>query len=134
MRSRNARTTEEAIMKLTPFGLCVRKLRLEAGCRLKDMADFIGCSSAYLSAVEVGKRPVSDDIVHKAITFFEERGIHENNQIIEAADKSRDSLNVNTLSLDERGVLAAFARRMPEADDAKRTEMMRKLEGILNGD
>lgn len=119
-------------MKLTPFGLCVRKLRLEAGCRLKDMADYLGCSSAYLSAIEVGKRPVSEEITNKTIQFFEGRGIHAHQQISEAADKSQQSLNMDSLLGDERGVLAAFARRMPDADQGKRAEMLRKLQDILN--
>lgn len=119
-------------MQLTSFGLCVRKLRLEVGCRLKDMADFIGCSSAYLSAVEVGKRPITDDVVNKTIKFFESMGIYECNQIINAADQSRSTVNVDCLNSGERGMLAAFARRMPEADTDKRAEMLKKLEQLLN--
>lgn len=121
-------------MKLTPFGLCVRKLRLEANCRLKDMAEALGCSSAYLSAIEVGKRPVTEEISSKAIQFFEERGIHAKTQIIESADRSRHTLDMDSLLGDERGVLAAFARRMPEADHDRRSEMLRKLQDILHED
>lgn len=41
---------------MTPFGDRMRKLRAERGITLKDMADGIGVSSAYLSALEHGKR------------------------------------------------------------------------------
>lgn len=41
---------------MTPFGERMRKLRAERHVTLKDMAEAIGVSSAYLSALEHGKR------------------------------------------------------------------------------
>jgi transcriptional regulator with XRE-family HTH domain len=41
---------------MTPFGEHMRKLRTERGVTLKVMAEAIGVSSAYLSALEHGKR------------------------------------------------------------------------------
>jgi transcriptional regulator with XRE-family HTH domain len=41
---------------MTPFGERMRKIRAERGVTLKEMADGIGVSSAYLSALEHGKR------------------------------------------------------------------------------
>lgn len=41
---------------MTPFGQRLRELRAERGIALKDMAAGIGVSSAYLSALEHGKR------------------------------------------------------------------------------
>ena len=41
---------------MTPFGERMRKLRAERGVTLKEMAEGIGVSSAYLSALEHGKR------------------------------------------------------------------------------
>lgn len=41
---------------MTPFGDRMRKLRAERGVTLKEMAEAIGVSSAYLSALEHGKR------------------------------------------------------------------------------
>jgi transcriptional regulator with XRE-family HTH domain len=41
---------------MTPFGERMRKLRAERQVTLKDMAEEIGVSSAYLSALEHGKR------------------------------------------------------------------------------
>ena len=45
---------------LTRFGKKLRTLRLEKDQRLKDMADELGVTAAYLSAVENGKRSVPD--------------------------------------------------------------------------
>lgn len=41
---------------MTPFGDRMRKLRGERGVTLKQMAEALGVSSAYLSALEHGKR------------------------------------------------------------------------------
>ena len=41
---------------MTPFGDRMRKLRAERKVTLKDMAEALGVSSAYLSALEHGKR------------------------------------------------------------------------------
>ncbi len=41
---------------MTPFGERMRKLRAERGVTLKEMAEALGVSSAYLSALEHGKR------------------------------------------------------------------------------
>lgn len=45
---------------LTRFGKKLRTLPLEKDQRLKDMADELGVTAAYLSAVENGKRSVPD--------------------------------------------------------------------------
>lgn len=41
---------------MTPFGRHLRRLRAERGMTLKQMAVAVGVSSAYLSALEHGKR------------------------------------------------------------------------------
>ena len=41
---------------MTPFGARVRELRAVKGIQLKDMAQDLQVSSAYLSALEHGKR------------------------------------------------------------------------------
>lgn len=41
---------------MTPFGEKMRKLRIERNVTLKQMAEALGVSSAYLSALEHGKR------------------------------------------------------------------------------
>ena len=50
---------------LTKFGKQLRSLRIEKDLRLKDMADELGVTVAYLSAVENGKRAVPDSWVER---------------------------------------------------------------------
>lgn len=56
---------------MTPFGDKLRKLRRERGVSQKDMAEAIGVSAAYLSALEHGHRGVpSWAMVQKIIGYF----------------------------------------------------------------
>jgi transcriptional regulator with XRE-family HTH domain len=41
---------------MTPFGRFMRNLRTEKGLLLKDVADMLGVTSAYVSALEHGKK------------------------------------------------------------------------------
>ena len=56
---------------MTPFGDRMRKLRSERGVTLKEMAAAIGVSSAYLSALEHGKRGRPGwHLIQRIITYF----------------------------------------------------------------
>ncbi|MDP9139063.1 MAG: helix-turn-helix domain-containing protein [Pseudomonadota bacterium] len=56
---------------MTPFGEQVRKLRAERGRTLKDMAEGVGVSAAYLSALEHGRRGrPSWYLIQRIIAYF----------------------------------------------------------------
>ena len=56
---------------MTPLGAKLRALREERGVTLKDMAKALNVSSAYLSALEHGRRGVPNwAMVQKIIGFF----------------------------------------------------------------
>ena len=56
---------------MTPFGDRMRRLRSERGVTLKDMAEAIGVSSAYLSALEHGKRGRPGwHLIQRIIAYF----------------------------------------------------------------
>tara|TARA_R110002020_G_scaffold80502_7_gene200853 strand:+ start:3670 stop:4038 length:369 start_codon:yes stop_codon:yes gene_type:complete len=56
---------------MTPLGARIRQLREERGISLKDMAQALNISSAYLSALEHGRRgKPTGFLLHRMITFF----------------------------------------------------------------
>lgn len=57
--------TQKRTSKPTVFGKEVRKVRLGRDMTLGNMADDLGYSPAYLSAIEIGKREIPDDLVQK---------------------------------------------------------------------
>lgn len=50
---------------LTPFGKSLRKLRLDRGLLLKDMADLLDVSPSFLSAVEAGRKAIPPRIIEE---------------------------------------------------------------------
>ena len=56
---------------MTPLGAKIRQLREERGISLKQMAAALNVSSAYLSALEHGKRgKPTGFLLHRMIPFF----------------------------------------------------------------
>ena len=56
---------------MTPFGEKMRKLRADRGITLKQMSTAIGVSSAYLSALEHGKRGRPGwHLIQRIIAYF----------------------------------------------------------------
>jgi transcriptional regulator with XRE-family HTH domain len=56
---------------MTPLGAKMRALREERGISLKDMAAALNVSSAYLSALEHGRRgKPTGFLLHRIIAFF----------------------------------------------------------------
>ena len=53
------------IVNITPFGKELRKLRIDTDEVLVNMADKLHITSAYLSAIENGKRRVPKDFIEK---------------------------------------------------------------------
>lgn len=56
---------------LTEFGIAIRKIRLDRGEILKDMADKLHVSSAFLSAVENGRKNIPEKWLDKIIEFYQ---------------------------------------------------------------
>jgi transcriptional regulator with XRE-family HTH domain len=72
---------------LTIFGAAVRKLRIEQGLLLKQMADALGVGSAQLSSIEVGRVPLTGTVGEKVMEFFRvrvsEHALSELKQVID---------------------------------------------------
>ena len=55
---------------LTSIGRFLRKLRIDNGEILKDMAEALGVSSAFLSAVENGKKKMPEGWIEKLKSIY----------------------------------------------------------------
>lgn len=102
---------------LTPFGMEVRKLRIETGTKLKELAEHLKVSSAYLSSVESGKKDLPEHIVKGVIRFFDLKAPAAR-QLRELADQSRQAirLDLRRSSTPARELAAVFARRFEQID------------------
>lgn len=115
---------------LTPFGKLCRKLRIDRGELLKDMADKLGVTSAYLSAVEVGKRNIPKSWP-AAIRDHYDLSDEEYNELIAAYNLSQKKINMAMDSFEDRDkeTALAFARdfgSLNEKDKKKIREILLK--------
>jgi transcriptional regulator with XRE-family HTH domain len=95
---------------LTEFGKEIRKLRIDKGLRLLDLAERLSMSSAFVSAVETGRKPIP--IGYPAMAGAAMGLSREEIERLErAADKAKSQISLENLSSDKRELLAAFARR-----------------------
>lgn len=113
-------------MALTPFGIAVRKLRLDKGMRLLDLAARLGLSAAFLSAIETGRRPIPDGFVLKVAKGME-LSTQELSVLRKAADRTRSTVKIERLPEDQRELVAAFARRI----DKVPPDIIEKLKKIV---
>ena len=84
---------------MTPFGEKLRALRQARGILLKDMAAALQVSSAYLSALEHGRRgAASAGLVHQVCQFF---GLiwDDADELAALAKLSRPRLKLNSAGL-----------------------------------
>lgn len=112
---------------MTPFGDRMRKLRAERGITLKDMADGIGVSSAYLSALEHGKRGRPGwHLIQRILTFFNIIW-DDAEEVVRLARISHPRITIDTSGLSPKAT--ELANRL--ADDIGRLDPS-TLEDILN--
>lgn len=102
-------------MKLTPFGHEIRVIRMSLDLSLKEMAESIGVTSSYLSAIEFGERRLTDQHVNAILDFLGDRISSEaKEKLLKLAGESKTIVNTEHLDTSARGLVAAFARRLSE--------------------
>lgn len=112
---------------LTSIGRFLRKLRIDHGEILKDMADKLGVTVSFLSAVENGKKRMPSPWNSKICELY---GLTEaqRNEFSEAIAESEESIGLNLYgaSLERRQVAVSFARKFNDIDEAQ-IEAIRKI-------
>ena len=111
---------------LTNFGKALRKMRIDHGEFLKDMAAKLNVTVAYLSAVENGKREVPDDWVETlSDQYFLDP--EEKKQLQEYAYEDKQSLKINLTGIqkEEKELALAFARSFKDLSEEDMATMQK---------
>lgn len=113
---------------LTEFGKALRKIRIDRQQLLKDMADNLGVSSAYLSAVETGKRRIPQDWVSKIATIYSLDSDSKAN-LQKAADNSVFDVTISLVNASEekRNAVLSFARALDGLNDEDLRKIMSSM-------
>lgn len=106
---------------ITPFGKFARKLRIDYGELLKDMADKLGVTSSYLSAIENGKRNVPRNWSKKLSELYS-LNEKQNEELKKALEDSRiiTKVDVRRMDSDDRDLMVALARNIDNIDFEKK--------------
>ena len=115
---------------LTAYGKVLRKLRIDRQELLKDMADRLGVSSAYLSAVETGKRRIPASWTSEIAKVYKlgETEIHE----LEAAEEAsilEVRIPLDNASETKRSAVLTFAKTLNGLSDEDLKRIMSTMKG-----
>lgn len=125
-------------MVLTEFGKFNRKLRIDHGELLKDMAKKLGVTVAYLSAVEVGRRRIPEkwlDMIKNLYDMTPEETEAMHRAFNQSIDEIR--IDLSNQSPSYRETVMMFARELNnfEEDDIKDLlEKMKLINANKKGD
>jgi transcriptional regulator with XRE-family HTH domain len=104
---------------LTDFGKFLRKLRIDRGELIKNMAEKLGITASYLSAVETGKRNIPDTWISAISSLYS----LSNGEAQELKDAAANSSRSVTMTLEDtpcerRETALLFAREFQNMDDS----------------
>lgn len=115
---------------MTPFGAKIRALRQSRGIRQSDMAAAIGVSSAYLSALEHGKRGrPSWHVIQRVISYFNIIW-DDAEELVRLARISHPRITIDTAGLDPKAT--ELANRLADQIAKLDAEKIRRLLEILD--
>ena len=115
---------------MTPFGQRVRDLRSQRGITLAQMAEGLGVTPAYLSALEHGKRgrptfTLIQGAIHLLGVIWDEA-----DELVRLADLSHPRVTVDTAGLDPEATL--LANRLSREIATLEKDELQRLAGILD--
>lgn len=100
---------------LTEFGKTARKYRIDKGLSLKYVADGIPVTSAFLSAVEMGRKPLTVELVSKVAKVMA-LDQAESDNLFSSAAKSMNEVKIKSSDDEEVEVALMFARKLTDGN------------------
>ena len=116
-------------MGYTPFGEFFRILRLKHHQVLSDASKLLGVTSAYVSSVECGKRPVPEGWVELIVMHYRLNEKEKNELLQSVADsKTIIKINISESSAARRAAALQFQRSFENMDDKTANEILEIIE------
>lgn len=114
---------------ITKLGKELRKLRLDLGITLNEMAAQIGVSPSLLSSAETGKKPATPALIDKLADQFDhvrQRRV----AFLHLAEETRSEVRIRLLENNDQAndVALAFARNF----DSLTTQQLEQLMAVFN--
>lgn len=116
---------------LTPFGRQLRMMRLDRSETMKDMTEQLAkvtgyeITPAFLSAVELGRKPVSTELVDAVITTYR-LPPDVQQRLRETAEESASIVKIRPTQ-ETRTLVTQFARRFKQLDPQEIDQILKVL-------
>ena len=115
---------------MTPFGQRVRELRVQRGVTQAQMAEVLGVTPAYLSALEHGKRgrptfTLIQGVIHVLGVIWDEA-----DELVRLADLSHPRVVVDTAGLEPNATL--LANRLAREIGVLEADALQRLAAVLD--
>lgn len=113
---------------LTAFGQFCRKLRIDKNQIMRDMAETLGVSAAFLSAVENGKRNIPKTWSEQLIDIYK-MSTDEQRKLHKAIDLSLTEVKINLTEEkpSDRELIVTFAKEFKTLDEVRKEEIKKLL-------
>lgn len=113
---------------ITPFGKFCRKLRIDHGELLKDMADNLGVTSSYLSAIENGKRNVPLKWVSNLTEIYSlNQNQYQELQVAAKESQIKNTMDIKSLENEDKDLLMSLARKIDDMDEVDKVKIRKLL-------
>ncbi len=114
----------DEMKKLTPFGKAVRKFRVDRGETQFEVAEALGVSIAFWSAIETGKKNVPSELFEKAISYFR-LAKEDAEKLQELSCLSQKDIKINMQNMNDRSreLVVGFARNFSSLDEEKQQKL-----------
>jgi HTH-type transcriptional regulator, competence development regulator len=109
-------------------GRFLRKLRIDNGEILYDMAQKLNCSTSYISALELGKRRVNQDFRNqlcKTYSLSPKQCAEFDNAI--SLSQEKIEIGLEGLSQNSKELLLAFARKVETLNEEETSKLLEFL-------
>lgn len=112
---------------LTSLGRFLRKLRIDRGEILKNMAEKLNVSASFLSAVENGKKRMPSSWNGKICDLYE-LDEEQKRKFTKAIAETEEGIDINfaNSNIERRELAVSFARKFADIDD-EQAEAIRKI-------
>lgn len=112
-------------VKLTDFGIFVRKMRLDNNEFLKDMAKCLDITPTYLSAIERGHRNVPRDWAFRIKEIYNLNDCEEQ-ELAKAISNSRyyDKVDISHLSFEDKQLICLLSEKIDKIHKNEKEQLI----------
>lgn len=95
--------------KLTPFGMELKKARIDADETQSALAKALKVSTAFISGIETGARKIPDEFVEQVINHYESIGVALPSNMGVLASVSNGKVDISKLTPEHKALTAKLA-------------------------